>query len=73
MVLKTVFLLLQTVSILLKVRTKVAFFQLRRNRILASLSPYNQIFIFLKDLLENNAKKIRPFVKNFSLLLRSIF
>ena len=42
-------------------REKVAIFELRRNEIGMSLSPSNQIFIFLKQHLENNAKQTDNF------------
>ena len=38
-------------------RTKIAFLELRRKEIRACLRPSNQIFIFLKQLLENNANQ----------------
>ena len=38
-------------------RTKIAFLELRRKEIRACLRPSNQIFIFLKQLLENNTNQ----------------
>ena len=46
-------------------QTKIAFLELRRKEIRACLRPSNQIFIFLKQLLENNAKQTDKFFWTF--------